>query len=333
MLRDWPERVEGFVLRLTVAPADTIDLPVRVAVPRPNLQFMSFWTAVGARHFAHEDLAVTALVPETPAGAVMALLSGRTEAAVLSPPMYLHLLANDQPVVLCANLLRNDPLNLVVTRAAAATRRLTPDLPLAERVQGLRGLRLAVSPGPVDRLRTLLEAGCLEGGRDVEIVSLRTTDHDQAFAQGAVDAVYTHSPHLERAIVDQHGLLLVHASGGEVKASAVRQIHCLAVSASFANREPAAVDGLVRAIGRAQRLLHDDRAAAVDALLQSGIHGLRPPLLERIVDIYEPAIPDWPHVTEDSVQEAAAFQPAGPLASDVSSVDLARHIWKADRQA
>jgi ABC-type nitrate/sulfonate/bicarbonate transport system substrate-binding protein len=242
--------------------------------------------------------------------------------------MYLHLLANEQPVVVCANLLRNDPLNLVVTRMAAATRRLTADLPLAERVQGLRGLRLAVSPGPVDRLRALLDCGGLDAGRDVEIVSLRTTDHDQAFAEGAVDAIYTHSPHLERAIVDHHGVLLVHASGGEVKISAVPQIHCLAVCAAFANRKPAVVDALVRAIGRAQELLHDDRGAAVEALLRSGMRGLRRPHVERIVDIYEPAIPDSPRVTEDSLREAAAFQPAGPLASDVSSLDLDRYVWK-----
>jgi hypothetical protein len=53
-------------------------------------------------------------------------------------------------------------------------------------------------------------------------------------------------PDRRRTIVDHHGLLLVHASGGEVKISAVPQIHCLAVSAAFADREPAAVDALVR---------------------------------------------------------------------------------------
>ena len=88
------------------------------------------------------------------------------------------------------------------------------------------------------------------------------------------------------------------------------------------------MDALVRAIGRAQQLLHDDQEAAVDALLRSGMRGLRRPLVERIVDIYEPAIPDTPRVTEDSLRGAAAFQPAGPLASDVSALDLDRYVWK-----
>ena len=270
---------------------------VRIMVPDPdNLQFMSFWVALGAGLFKEEGLDVQLVTPPMPQGAPQILIQGRADVAVLPPPMYLPLIGQQQPIVIFANLLQNDQINLIVRKDIIESRKLSPTAPLAERLQGLKGLKVGVAPGPPTRLRALFTSVGLDVDRDIQMVIVPPKEQNQAFGENRVDALYAHTPFLEQALVHQNAVILVNQSRGEVPQLSGRQIHSLVTMRSFATSKPEVLAALTRGILRAQRLVHADQKAAVEAILRA-LPSLDRRLVETIVSIYEPAIPQTPEIS------------------------------------
>jgi ABC-type nitrate/sulfonate/bicarbonate transport system substrate-binding protein len=296
-------------------------------VPDPdNLQFMSFWVAVGAGLFKEEGLDVQIVTPPSPQGAPQLLLQGRAEVAVLPPPMYLPLIGQQQPIVIFANLLVNDQINLIVRKDVLEARKLSPNAPLAERLQGIKGLKVGIASGPPTRLRALFASVGLDVDRDIQMIIVPPLEQNQAFGENRVDALYAHTPFLERALVQQNAVILVNQSRGEVPQLTGRQIHSLVTTRSFVSSKPEVLAALTRAILRAQRLVHADQKAAVDAVLQAGIPGLDRRLVETIVSIYEPAIPQTPEVSIEGIEIANKLFPESHPPPDLSKVNLADYI-------
>ncbi len=299
---------------------------VRVLLPdRDNLQYMAFWIALGAGYFRDEGIDIALSIPDAPEQVNEYLRRADSEVAVLPPPRYLELIAARFPLVLVANLLRNDPIDLVVRRSVLTERRLSRSMPLKARLEGLRGLRLGIAPNPPTRLRALFDANGLDADRDVQIVILRGPEQNYAFGEGRVDALYAHTPYLETAIVDQDAELLVDQSGGDVPLLAMRQIHALVCTRALVERDPSTVTALVRAVARAERLVHTAKGAAVEALLR--IFGsMDKRKVETIVDLYEPAVPESPRVTVDGLRPALALYPASRPAPSLDGIDLSRYV-------
>ncbi len=299
---------------------------VRVMVPTPdNLQFMSFWVALGAGLFKEEGLDVQLVIPPAPQGAPQLLLQGKADVGVMPPPLYLNLIGQQQPVVVFANLLANDQINLIVRKDVLDARKLSPAAPLAERLQGIKGLKVGIAPGPPTRLRALFASVGMDVDRDIQMVVMPPEEENQAFGEGRVDALYAHTPFLERALVQQNAVILVNQSRGEVPELAGRQIHVLVAARSFAASKPEALAALTKAIARAERLLHDDQKASVEAVLKA-VPGLDRRLVETIVSIYEPAIPQTPAVSIEGIQVANKLFPESQTPPDLSKVNLADYI-------
>lgn len=299
---------------------------LRIIVPEPhNLQWMSFWVAKGAGYFADAGYDLELVVPDSPREATGLVLEGKADCAVLPPPMYLELIAERFPWVLVANLLENDAINLVVRRSVAEERKLSADLPLQERLQKLAGLRIGVAPNPPTRLRALFASQGLDADRDIKMVIRRGFEQNDAFDDGEVDALYAHTPYLEEALVDQDAVMIVNQSAGEAPKLAVRQIHALVVSRRLASEQRETVTALVRAIVRAQKLIHDDQPAAV-AAIRKEFPVLKRRKVETIVKIYEPAIPRSPRVSAEGFQAALDLFPASRPRPDLAGINLADYV-------
>ena len=297
-----------------------------VLVPKDNnLQFMSFWVAKAGGYFEREGLDVELLVPSAPQQAEAMFESGRTEAAILAPPMYLRFIGSKVPIVLVANLLRNDPIDLIVKREILDARHLTPSMPLKDRLRGLRGLRLGVAPHPPTRLRTLFASEGLDVDKDLTLVILHGKEQNAAFTEGKVDALYAHTPYLEKAIVHDDAVVLVEQTRGEFKGLANRQIHCLVFRRSIAAARPAVVLAAVRAIAAAEKSIHASQKDTVD-LLAKAFPARERLELETIVRLYEPAIPDAPDVHVEDIAPALALFPDGLPKPDLASIDLAPYV-------
>jgi NitT/TauT family transport system substrate-binding protein len=299
---------------------------VRVLVPDgDNLQYLAFWTAEGAGYFDDEGIAVDLYVPELPAQAIAKVIAGEAPVAVLPPPQYLELIADRVPIVLVANLLRNDPINLVVRRSVFEQRGMSATAPLRERLQSLEGLRIGVAPGPPTRLRALFTSVGLDADALVHTVIRHGKDQNDAFAHGECDALFAHTPYLETALDDQDAVMLVNQSGGEVPALAMRQIHALTTTREFLGAHRATVVAMVRAIARAEKLVHTDLAATVNAVMRAR-RSLDRRHVETIVRIYQPAIPDTPAVGTEGLAPALALFPASRTPPSLEGVPLADFV-------
>jgi len=301
--------------------AQTARTPVRIEVPNAhNLQFFTLWVALGAGLFQAEGLEPKVLIDPSPRSAGSLLLKGEADVAVLQPPMFLGMMAEEKPIRLFASLLANEPINLVVRKDVAEARQLRPNAPLRERLESIRGLRVGVAGEPPPRLRTLFASAGMDAARDVELVIVRGPDQVQALADRRVDALFSHTPYLETALVKHGAVLLVETSSGEVPALADGQIHALATTPTMATENSELILAVTRAIYRAQRLIHSDLKATVDALIASGAPSPERALTEAIAAVYGPAVPQTPEVSVSGIERAAILYPAHPRAPDFSRV-------------
>ncbi len=327
-----PRAVVAFFLLVALAlvgwtlPARAASRDVKVLVPdADNLQYMSFWLAKGAGFFADEGFDVTTVVPKTPQETRGIFERGEANVAVLPPPVYLELVAAKFPLVLVANLLKNDPINLVVSGRVWSERKLSRGVPVRERLLGLKGLRVGVAPHPPARLRAMFAAYGLDADRDIEMRIIHGKEQNEAFARGDIDVLFAHTPYLEKALVDQGAQLLVHVSGGEVPSLAERQIHALVFTRSFAEGSPATAAAMVRAIAKAQALVHSDPSGASAALVRE-LPSLEPRHVRTLVDLYAPAIPLTPAVRADGFAAALLFFPSGRPAPSLDGIDTAAYV-------
>jgi ABC-type nitrate/sulfonate/bicarbonate transport system substrate-binding protein len=300
---------------------------VEVIVPeRGNLQYLAFWVAQGAGY-----LDATISVPDTPGETGKLFRPGEAQVAVLPPPLFFQLVGDGVPLVAVANLLRNDAIDLVVRQSVAAQRKLDAGLPLKERLERLKGMKLGVAPGPITRLRALYQS--LGMAPNVEIVTLMGQEQNQALSEGRVEGLYAHTPYLERALTTQDCVVVVNQAGGEVPALAARQIHMLTVTEPMLRTQRATVDKLIDAIARGEQLLHHDRKAALAALFRA-----LPPkddaaraLATRLVELYANAIPDDPAVSVEGLRRALELYPASKRPPDLSHVDWNRLVLTPTR--
>jgi ABC-type nitrate/sulfonate/bicarbonate transport system substrate-binding protein len=259
----------------------------------------------------------------------MSLVNERTaDVFVLPPPVYLQLIADKFPLLLVANLLQNDPINVVVRRSVMEERKLSASAPLAERLAGLRGLRVGVAPGPPPRLRALFASVGLDADTELRIVTIRGPDQNAAFARGDVDALFCHTPYLETALVEQDAVMLVNQSAGEVPRLAARQIHALVVTQEIARARPALVFALARAVHRATTLVHADLRASIDATMRA-LPELDRKKVETLVAIYQPAVPATPRVSIEGIDPALVLFPSSRTPPNLGAVDLHEYVAPA----
>ena len=307
----------------TLAPSRTSATPVRVFLPRgDNLQWMNFWVTLGAGFFEEEGLEIELVV----GGGTGSFLRGAADVAVMPRPSFLSEVGKGQPIVAFANLLANDPINLLVSGELAEARGISDELPLVDRLKAMRGLRVGIAPGPPPRLRILMESVGLDPDHDIEMVTVRGPEQNRALDEGRVDALYSHTPYLERALVDQGAVMVVNQSAGEVPGLSNRQIHMLVTTQDYLEANPDLVGAMVRAVYRGQQLIHSHRQATIDAIHASGVTLQAPQGLRTLVEIYEPAIPLTPEVSITGALRELDLFPGHQACPDLSGVDMSAHI-------
>jgi ABC-type nitrate/sulfonate/bicarbonate transport system substrate-binding protein len=228
---------------------------VRIEVPgNKNLQFFTLWVALGAGYFQQEGLEPRILVDATPRSAGQLLFQGQADVALLPPPMFLGMMAEDKPILLFASLLANEPINLALRKSVADARKFSPHALLRERLQAIMGLKVGLAGEVAPRLRALFASAGMNADKDVQLVTIPGPDQVQAFTQRRIDVLFAHTPYLETVLVQNDAVLLVDNSGGEVPVLADGQIHALATTRTLAQTKPEMMAAVTRAIYRAQRL-------------------------------------------------------------------------------
>jgi NitT/TauT family transport system substrate-binding protein len=304
-------------------------IAVRIEVPNTNnLQFLTLWVALGAGFFQSEGLEPHILAAASPRSTGDKLFKGEADVALLPPPMFLGMMAEEKPILLFASLLANEPIDLILRKEiATGIRTIRAGAPLQERMQAIKGLRIGLAGEVAPRLRALFASAGMNADRDVQLVTVPGPQQLQAFQTGKVDALFAHTPYLETALVQNGAVLVADNSSGEVPELSNGQVHALATTREAARAHPQLIAGVTRAIARALNLIHADPKSAVDALIASG-HAraeLRPQL-EAIVAIYGSAVPRTPEISLSGIARDAALYPAHPRAPDFSHVRAADYV-------
>jgi len=299
---------------------------VRVLVPDgDNLQYLAFWVARGAGYFDEEGIDIDLLIPDVPAQAIAKAIAAEAPVAIMPPPMYLELIADRVPIVLVANLLRNDPINLIVRRSIFEQRAMNAAAPLRDRLTSLQGLRIGVAPGPPTRLRALFASVGLDADSLVKIVIRQGKYQNDAFANDECDALFAHTPYLEKALDDQDAVMLVNQSGGDVPELAMRQIHALVVRREYLDAHRSTVLGMERAIVRAEKLVHSDLAATEEAVMRA-LPALERRHVHTLLGVYQPAVPDTPAIGTEGMKPALALFPASRTPPSLEGITLADFV-------
>lgn len=298
---------------------------VQVGVPeRDNLQYAAFFVARGAGFFAAEGLETELIVANTPAETEQLVRDKKAPLFVLSPPMYLRVISEKAPLVMVANLLENDAIELLLRADVARDKKLSPAAPLTARIQSLKGMKIGVAPGPRARLAAMLAAGGLKM-EDVQVVPVAGESQTLLLSEKGVDALFCHTPHLERAIVEQGAIVYVNLSAGEVPELAGRQIHGVFADRTFAKNHRAQVEGVVRAIAKAETLLRTDPNKAIAALM-TDLPARDRKKLEALIPIYARAIPATPKVSAPAMKKELDLFPAHHQKPDLTGIDLATFV-------
>jgi len=313
-----------FLVTLASAVASADPEKLKVVVPeKDNLQYMTFWVAKAGGFFQKRGIDLEMVVTPQPAKAE-SMFATDGDAAVLPPPMFLRMVAAKKPVVVVATLLRNDPINLVVRKEVMQERKLSPDMPIAERMKGIKGMKIGVAPHPPARLRALLATQGMTDN-DIEMVVILGKEQNTAFHDKKVDALYAHTPYLEKAIVADEGVVLINQSGGEVKELSHRLIHGFVFRKSVYDGRNHIALAAVQALADAQKLIHSNKPETVAALAKE-YPGRSTKELEVIVDLYQKAIPETPDVHVEDIAPALELFPEGVPKPELAGIDLAPFV-------
>jgi ABC-type nitrate/sulfonate/bicarbonate transport system substrate-binding protein len=316
------------------ASAAPTELPVLMG-HSSNLQYLSFFVALGAGYFDEAGIHVTVVAPEKRGEVEEQVRAGRAEAFVLSPPAYLRLIDDNFPIVVVANLFDGESANIVVRASEVEKRSIRVDEPLGQKLAKLKGIKLGVAPGPVSRLREIWKSVGLDADQDLVVTTTPGPMQNDALANGTVDALFCHTPYLERALLDQNAVLVLR-SAEEVPSLQDMQVHALAFTRAYAAAHPDIVAAAVLAIARAEALVHDDPSAAVDAIMRAvkdvdgdgidkrngGDQAVVKKHVETLMGIYAAAVPRTPHVDPAKTADRIRLFPAHQGAPTLAHVDV-----------
>lgn len=305
---------------------------LKVLVPeKDNLQYLAFWVAKATGAFDRQgiDLELVVAAPASKSGGTPPidgmLESGEADAAVLTPTVYLRMIGARIPVVLVANLFKNEPYALVVRREVVETRKLSPSSPLHDRVHGLKGATIGYPPAAFSRLRALLASQGLDIEKDVKPRVLLARDQNDAFKDKTLDAALLATPHLEKAATTADAVVIVNFARGEAPELANRQTHVLGVARRTYETRREAILAAVRSIAEAEKLIHSSQGAVVDALVRE-LPGRDRRELETLVALYEPAVPATPDVRAEDIAPALALVPEGVPKPELAGMELAPFV-------
>lgn len=320
----------AFTLLLASTGAARAGEKLKVIVPdKESLQYLAFWVARGGGSFEREGIDVELVVAPPPQRGKAPLdgflESGEVDAAVLPPATYLRMIAGKAPIVVVANLFRNDPYALVARPGVIASHKVPEAGTPRERLAALQGTTLAYPPAGYGRLKALLVSQQLDIDKDFKPTVLLARDLTAPFKEKSVEVAYLLSPHLEKAIASGEGVLVVNQAKSEVPELGNRQTNVLVVTRRVATERRAAVVAAVRAIAEAEKRIHAAQAEAVDALVKEFPTRERAEL-EAAVRLYEPGVPETPEVRAADLAPALALIPESVPKPELAGVDLAPFV-------
>lgn len=295
-----------------------------------SLSYLPIYVAEGAGYFEDQGISLERL-PDIANGQQLAqvVMDGQADIAAIGSTTAYAFAAAGRELRSFAVLLPNLVFALTLTNDAVdrlAAEGVTPDSPLPERVEALRGLTLGVTPQGTTTdvlMRATLELHGLNPDTDVVLQPLDGAPAMLAAARGGtIDGfLFTPPTALSLAAEDTGEVWIDYTRGDVSELTNIYQLDVIATS-QFLEERPDDAEAFLRAVWQAVTLIEQDQAAAAEAA-RTAFADLDPALFESSIEFVAPAFADGIVPTEEGFSRTREFADrttAEPLDVDFNDV-------------
>ncbi len=266
-------------------------MPQRMVTGVVSLSSAPVAVARAKGFFAEDGVDLDWQLVQGGAAAVAALSGGDAQFAEGGASDIIGLNSRNLPVLGVISLANRIFFDTIVAKQYMAAKGVTPQSPLQQRVQALKGAKMGVSSvgGTPDRLgRWLMTQGGLQPD-DVESIRVgNVSEIRTALRQGLIDGTLSApptGPQLER---EEIGVVLIKHS--EIPEFAAYPNNMFYVTKSYMDQNREAIERMGRATTRGAAFIHDNTAEAKQ-ILQADFKDVDPEVLSLSVDLTKEAYP------------------------------------------
>jgi len=291
------------------------DMTLNVGQVSNSVAFLPFYIAEQQGYFTQEGVKLGDR-PRLGTGAKVAaaLTSGSIDIAGSVMTDVLNLYKTRSDTRLLAPL-----VNAYYIDVTVRTGFTDPGGDLNAKITALKGKKIGIT-GPGSGTEALLiylfkQVG-LDTKRDATLVPLGSdaTAALGALKTGRVDALSLAQPVGQQAEADGIGKIYISPTNGDVPALVGATQGVVFTTQKVIDRKGAAVAAFLRAIAKAEQLIHDDPATA-QKLLAGYQNTLKPATVQTLMPIVEKEIPAKPVFTEQGYQTIVTFHTSSGLAA------------------
>lgn len=225
--------------------------------------------AIGAKLYEAEGLTPDVVDTNSGTRQAAAVMGGSGEIGQFSFPHVIKSAAKGGGLVAIGTGYSAYPIQLVISKAAAARQGITAQMPVDERVKKIKGLKIAISsPGASTDLfmRTIMIVRGMNPDKDVALQPVGAgAPQYSAFEAGAVDGFAFGSPYTDLAIKKHAALMVADPMVGEVAEFRDSPYQIIATSRQTLATKRDVLEKALLALAKAQKMLRENPAEAKKA--------------------------------------------------------------------
>jgi ABC-type nitrate/sulfonate/bicarbonate transport system substrate-binding protein len=249
-------------------------IKVRLAMVSTSMGWLDLMTMKSAGLFKDAGLDVQLIGPLAAAQVPLAVAKGDADLGTSSGPAVVGAIAQGQPIRMFAAGAARPTSVLTVTNEAAAEMKAkhgaTADSELSERVQAMRGLRLAAGSAGGSSyigIQNLMSAEGLDASKDLKMVTTSSTDVATMMAainRGDVDGMVFSVPSGLELVSQNRGVLWASGPAGEISIPGYFSLYF--GNQKFVAENPEAVKRFMDALNAFHDMLKTDPSAVAAAV-------------------------------------------------------------------
>lgn len=241
---------------------------LNVALGSTSFAWLPLYVADGAGYFKDEGLDIEITNVAANATPVAAILSRSADIAGIGVQAAFAAVDKKQPIKILTPMTTEFTSIIFGRKSVLEKKGVSAKSPLKDRVKAMAGLKLAttaVGAGP-DLMYRFLFARYGDGlsvDKDATVVPIGDARNTlAAIHNGAADIAAFSPPVPQKAVADGDAMVLIDTIDGDIPETRGMVYTALAVTDDKIRSDAPALEAFVRAIGRADRLIYADPAAA-----------------------------------------------------------------------
>lgn len=287
---------------------------VTQVVATVSFAFLPVYVAQHMGYFQAEGVDLKTVTASSAQAGLAAVAKGSAAYYLSTPVAGARSAAQGASMLNCGALMTQNPTNIVVSAEVAKKFKIddASTLPLARKVEMLKGLRLAAhTPGssPDLALRYLARQSGLDPERDMQVLPIVQNAILAAMENNRIDGFAYSSPLADQAIVKYGAKRLISMAAGEYTPLAGQLSITMVCNKDWVEKQTEAAAATIRAVWRAMRLMKSDPAQA-RAAARKAFASMEDKVFDAAFETNLKAFPDAPRITAKQMGQALAFHTA-----------------------